>query len=55
MSETPSPCISVCRMNDDTGLCEGCFRTLGEIELWPAMREGEKREVIKAIAKRKTI
>lgn len=30
----PSPCISVCRISADTGLCEGCFRTLGEISAW---------------------
>ena len=30
----PSPCISVCRMDAATGLCEGCFRTLDEIGQW---------------------
>ena len=30
----PSPCISVCRISADSGLCEGCFRTLGEISAW---------------------
>jgi len=30
----PSPCISVCRISADTGWCEGCFRTLGEISAW---------------------
>ena len=29
-----SPCISVCRMNGITGLCEGCFRTGDEIAIW---------------------
>ena len=30
----PSPCISVCRINAASGLCEGCLRTLGEISRW---------------------
>lgn len=30
----PSPCISICRISADTGWCEGCFRTLGEISAW---------------------
>jgi prolyl-tRNA editing enzyme YbaK/EbsC (Cys-tRNA(Pro) deacylase)/predicted Fe-S protein YdhL (DUF1289 family) len=30
----PSPCISVCRISADSGLCEGCFRTLAEISAW---------------------
>ena len=29
----PSPCISVCRMDEATGLCQGCWRTLGEIAI----------------------
>ena len=26
--DVPSPCNNVCRMNPDTGECEGCYRTL---------------------------
>lgn len=33
-SPVPSPCTSVCRMSGDTGLCEGCLRTLDEIVAW---------------------
>lgn len=29
-----SPCISICRMHVVTGVCEGCFRTTGEIAAW---------------------
>ena len=32
--EITSPCISVCRMHAAAGLCEGCFRTTGEITAW---------------------
>jgi predicted Fe-S protein YdhL (DUF1289 family) len=41
----PSPCISVCRMDAATGLCEGCFRTIDEIVGWGAAPEARKREV----------
>lgn len=41
----PSPCISVCRMDAATGLCEGCFRTLEEIAGWGMAFEEEKRAV----------
>jgi predicted Fe-S protein YdhL (DUF1289 family) len=41
----PSPCISVCRMSADTGLCEGCFRTLEEIAAWGMQGDGERRAV----------
>lgn len=30
----PSPCMSVCQMDEATGLCQGCLRTLDEIALW---------------------
>ena len=38
----PSPCISVCRMDAATGLCEGCFRTLDEIAGWSRASEEDK-------------
>lgn len=50
--EVPSPCVSICRMNPSTELCEGCFRTLDEIALWSRMEEASKREVWKQIGER---
>ena len=47
-----SPCINVCRMNPDTGLCEGCLRTLAEIAAWSAMSSDEKRAVRALLAAR---
>ncbi len=29
-----SPCIGVCAIDDATDLCQGCFRTLDEIQDW---------------------
>ena len=41
----PSPCVSVCRMDARSGLCEGCFRTLDEIGRWSRMGDADKRAV----------
>ena len=41
--EILSPCISVCRMNAATGLCEGCFRTRDEIAAWGNAGDDGKR------------
>ena len=41
--EILSPCISVCRMNAATGLCEGCFRTRDEIAAWGNADDNGKR------------
>ncbi|RZL92334.1 MAG: DUF1289 domain-containing protein [Variovorax sp.] len=49
----PSPCISVCRMNDgEPPLCEGCFRTVPEIAAWSRMKDGDKQQVWTRIAQR---
>jgi predicted Fe-S protein YdhL (DUF1289 family) len=52
--EPPSPCISVCRIDESSGLCEGCFRTLDEIARWGAASGGERRAVWQTIAQRVT-
>lgn len=49
----PSPCISVCRMSESTGLCEGCLRTIDEIAAWSLLDDAQRREVIDAIARRR--
>ncbi|CAM2147831.1 DUF1289 domain-containing protein [Paraburkholderia tropica] len=49
---TPSPCISVCRMHEPSGLCEGCLRTLDEIALWSTFDDAAKRAVWDAIETR---
>lgn len=50
--DVASPCINVCRMNPDTGLCDGCLRTLAEIAAWSGMSADEKREVLASLAAR---
>ncbi|MGY4830906.1 DUF1289 domain-containing protein [Sphaerotilaceae bacterium SBD11-9] len=48
----PSPCVSICRMNDQSGLCEGCWRTLDEIATWSTMGDEAKRAVWQLIEQR---
>jgi predicted Fe-S protein YdhL (DUF1289 family) len=48
----PSPCISICRMDAVTGLCEGCFRTLEEIAGWGMMADDDKRAVWRDLVQR---
>jgi len=51
-AEAPSPCVSICRMDPVSELCDGCFRTLDEIADWSRMPEEGKREVWRLIAQR---
>ena len=48
----PSPCISMCKMAPDTGLCEGCMRTIDEIIGWAAQPDEYKRAVWAEIRRR---
>ncbi len=50
----PSPCISLCRMNEQTGLCDGCFRTIGEIVQWSSADNEGKRAIWSRIEQRAT-
>lgn len=51
--EVPSPCAAVCRMNENSGLCEGCWRTLAEIARWAHADAQEKREILARIDERR--
>ena len=48
----PSPCISICRMSDDTTYCEGCLRSLDEIGGWGHRSANDKRGVWQLIGDR---
>jgi uncharacterized protein len=45
----PSPCISVCVINPNSGLCEGCLRTLEEVAVWGQLPSAQQREVWQSI------
>lgn len=45
----PSPCINVCTMIEERGLCRGCLRTLDEIARWSSMSEEDKLRVWRQI------
>ena len=52
-SEIPSPCIAVCRLDLQAGVCVGCYRTVDEIGSWSYFTEEERRRVIEAIGPRR--
>jgi predicted Fe-S protein YdhL (DUF1289 family) len=49
----PSPCVNVCRMNPQSGYCEGCLRTLDEIACWSGYTDEDKLAVIAKLAARR--
>ncbi|WP_043538598.1 DUF1289 domain-containing protein [Salinarimonas rosea] len=51
-SPVSSPCIKVCLIDEETGLCEGCGRTRAEIATWGRMPEAERRAVMAGLERR---
>ena len=50
----PSPCISVCQLDDASGLCIGCLRNVDEIRDWPILSAEEKQSVLAEIEARRS-
>ena len=55
MKNLPSPCISICKLNQSTGYCDGCFRTEDEIALWPSMSDEDKLNMLNILRQRQGI
>jgi predicted Fe-S protein YdhL (DUF1289 family) len=53
LRQPPSPCISVCRIDPETGLCQGCLRTLDEIADWPMLSVREKDALLWQLRERR--
>ncbi len=51
--EVPSPCISVCRMNPQSCLCEGCLRSIEEIAQWGNAGDEFKQTILQRIEQRR--
>ncbi len=45
----PSPCVSLCQMQGETGWCWGCRRSLDEIARWSNLDAQGQRTVWQAI------
>ena len=52
IEEIVSPCIGVCTMNDSTGFCQGCYRTVDEIREWWNMTDQAREKVMGALDQR---
>ena len=48
-----TPCIKVCMVDGQSGLCLGCFRTLPEIARWERFSDEERAELITALPGRR--
>jgi len=47
-----TPCIKVCAVSGQSGLCIGCGRTLKEIASWGALSEAERLAIMSKLPAR---
>jgi predicted Fe-S protein YdhL (DUF1289 family) len=47
-----SPCDGTCRIDEGTGWCIGCKRTLDEIADWPILPARDKHAILRALESR---
>lgn len=47
-----TPCISVCQIDKESGLCIGCGRSVPEIAGWSRMSDAERRQVMAGLPMR---
>lgn len=48
-----SPCINLCKMDAQSGLCLGCQRSIEEITRWSRADDAERARILAAVAERR--
>jgi predicted Fe-S protein YdhL (DUF1289 family) len=45
-SSVRTPCVKVCFVDNESGLCLGCFRTIPEIAAWARLDDAAREAVM---------
>jgi predicted Fe-S protein YdhL (DUF1289 family) len=48
-----TPCVQVCIVDGQSGLCLGCYRTLNEIAAWTAFTDAERAALTAELPRRR--
>ena len=48
-----TPCLGICLISPQDGMCVGCARTIDEISRWSAMSAAERRAIMEALPERR--
>ncbi|WP_421930908.1 DUF1289 domain-containing protein [Phenylobacterium sp.] len=62
MSDTPlrppapikTPCIKVCVIDGETGLCMGCYRELTEVAAWQKLSDEDRARIMAELPTRRS-
>ena len=50
--EIESPCVKLCVVHPDAGICTGCYRTSEEIGQWSRMTPETRRDIMAGLPDR---
>lgn len=53
--DAESPCIRECVIDQQTGYCRGCWRTLDEISFWTSYTPEERLRVLQRLQERRNV
>lgn len=50
-----SPCVNICEIDEETGLCAGCSRTIDEISRWTSGTVTWRDAVMRELPRRRRL
>lgn len=50
-----TPCIKVCVVDGESGLCLGCYRRLNEVAAWARLSEAEREAIMAELPERRSL
>ncbi|MGI6457590.1 MAG: DUF1289 domain-containing protein [bacterium] len=53
MNSISSPCLKICKIDRESQLCQGCFRSLEEIAAWRNLSEEERVRIMQQVLPRR--
>lgn len=48
-----SPCVQVCVVDGESGLCLGCHRTLAEVAAWSRFSDSKRKRIMAELPSRR--
>ncbi|MBX3485879.1 DUF1289 domain-containing protein [Phenylobacterium sp.] len=50
-----TPCIKVCVVDGESGLCLGCYRKLAEVAQWTRFTDAEREAILEDLPGRRSL
>lgn len=50
-----TPCIKVCVVDGESGLCLGCYRRLNEVATWARLTDAERDAILAELPDRRSL